>query len=160
MQKRIIYRPNEKIILGDRMFNNRIADIRSDANLSQEDVARILKVSRQNYSRWETNERFIPLARLKVFSDYFKVSYDYIFRFSRKNNYSKSNLDKTIIGAKIKKLRKEKGLTQIELANMLNTTHSTISEYETGKNLILTAFAYQIAQKFNISMDYLCSDKE
>ena len=60
------------------------------------------------------------------------------------------------IGDKIKRMRIEKGLTQEELANILNTTHSTISAYESGKTTILTAFAYQICKRYNISMDYLC----
>lgn len=33
-------------------------------------------------------------------------------------------------GERIKKLREQKGLTQIELANLLNTTKQTISKYE------------------------------
>ena len=49
-----------------------------------------------------------------------------------------------------------KNITQEELANILNTTHSTISAYESGKTTILTAFAYQICKRYNISMDYLC----
>ena len=53
-------------------------------------------------------------------------------------------------------LRKEKNITQEELASTLNTTHSTISAYESGKTTILTAFAYEICKRYNISMDYLC----
>ena len=47
-------------------------------------------------------------------------------------------------------------ITQEELASTLNTTHSTISAYESGKTTILTAFAYEICKRYNISMDYLC----
>ena len=43
----------------------------------------------------------------------------------------------------------------MELAKLLNTNHSTISAYESGKTTILTAFAYEICKKYNISMDYL-----
>ena len=32
----------------------------------------------------------------------------------------------------------------------------TISAYESGKTTILTAFAYEICKRYNISMDYLC----
>ena len=56
----------------------------------------------------------------------------------------------------LKEFRKKKNITQEELANILNTTHSTISAYESGKTTILTAFAYQICKRYNISMDYLC----
>ena len=47
-------------------------------------------------------------------------------------------------------------ITQEELAKEINTSHSTISGYENGKNLILTAFAYDIARKYKISLDWLC----
>ena len=43
-----------------------------------------------------------------------------------------------------------------ELAKELGTTQSVIYGYENGKFLILTAFAYQICIKYNVSMDWLC----
>ena len=39
---------------------------------------------------------------------------------------------------------------------MLNTTHSTISAYESGKTKLLTIFAIEIVKKYNISLDWLC----
>lgn len=139
--------------------NNNMADIREDADLTQREVSNILKISKTNYGRWETNERMIPLKHLKNFSDYFKVSYDYIFSLSRKNNYENFSVNKKKIGERIKKIRKENGLTQEMLAKKLNTTHSTISAYENGKTLILTVFAYQIAKEYKVSMDWLCGGK-
>ncbi|MDO5569538.1 MAG: helix-turn-helix transcriptional regulator [bacterium] len=136
--------------------DNNLANIRQDADLSQREVAEILKVSKTTYGRWEVNDRMIPLKHLKNFSDYFEVSYDYIFNLSRKNCYSKFPINKKKIGERLKQLRKDKGLTQEKLANKLNTTHSTISAYENGKTLILTVFAYQIAKEYKVSMDYLC----
>ena len=53
-------------------------------------------------------------------------------------------------------LRKKFNLSQNDLAKLLNTSHSTISAYENGKTLILTVFAYSIATKFEISLDWLC----
>ena len=67
--------------------------------------------------------------------------------------------DKKIIGIKLKEFRKEKNITQEELANILNTTHSTISAYESGKTTLLTAFALQIVDKYKISLDWLCGRK-
>lgn len=46
-------------------------------------------------------------------------------------------------------------LSQIKLANILNTTHSMISDYENTKKLIATPFLYTICKKYNISADYL-----
>lgn len=69
-------------------------------------------------------------------------------------------LDKKIIGTRLELFRIQNGLFQYQLAEFLNTTQSTISAYENGKTLILTAFIYQIAKEYNISMDYLCGNRK
>ena len=56
-------------------------------------------------------------------------------------------------------VRNSNNITQRDLADFLNTTSSTICAYEKGKTMILTAFAYQIAKEYNVSMDWLCGRK-
>ena len=68
--------------------------------------------------------------------------------------------DSKYIGCRLKEFRKNHHLTQVKLANFLCTTHSTISAYESGKTLLLTAFAYQICKTYSISMDWLCTMKK
>ena len=87
---------------------------------------------------------------------------DYILKLSndKNKNTSKNELDKSIIGKNIKIIREKHNLSQRNLAKALNTTQSTIWAYEIGKTLILTAFAYQICLKYNISMDWLCGKNE
>ena len=72
------------------------------------------------------------------------------------NNKEIIPLDKKYIDNNIKSFKNDKKITQTELADFLNTSHSTISAYESGNTLILTAFAYQICKKYNISLDWLC----
>ncbi len=140
--------------------NERLIEIRENNNLSQRDLASILNVSKSTYARWETQEQIIPLNRLVDFCNYFKVSMDYALNLSNENKYKKtiSSLDKKLIGNNIKLIRKKFSLTQQNLADLLNTSHSTISAYEAGKTLILTIFAYQICLKYNISLDWLCGN--
>ena len=139
------------------MFLKRIRDLRDEAGLSQVKVAKALNVSKSTYARWETDEAIIPLVHLNDLCNYFNVSMDYIIGLSDDNNYNITNkiLNKELIGKRLKNFRKEKGLTQVALAKKIHTSHSTISGYESGKNMILTAFAYEICRKYNISMDYL-----
>ena len=138
---------------------NRILEIRREAGLTQAEMAKLLKTSRQNYSFWETNAKFIPLKHLHNFCNKFKVSMDYVFyltndRFSR--NEKTYNLNKQIVGKNLEKFLEVYGLTQQQLADFLNTSQSTISAYINGKTMILTAFLYQIAKKYKLSMDKFC----
>lgn len=134
----------------------RLKEIREDNDLTQEDIGKLLSISRQNYSRWETEDKIIPLKHLSTLSNYYKIDFDYLTGLSKENNYQKFRLNKEKIGNRLKQFRKGFNLTQKELAQVLNTTHSTISAYESGKTTILTIFAYEIAKKYNISMDWIC----
>lgn len=139
------------------MIHERLLDIREEANLKQEDMAEILKVSQSNYSRWENGKELIPLVKLNILCNYFKVSMDYVIGNTRKRSSNKNyELNFEEIGKNIKKVRKDNNLTQKQLAVILNTTQSTISAYESGKTVLLTAFAIQISKKYNVSLDWLC----
>ncbi len=82
---------------------------------------------------------------------------DYVIGLTRKPKFeSKYEFKNEIIGKRLKQLRKEKNITQDELANFLNTTQSTISANESGKTTLLTAFAIQIVNKYKVSLDWLC----
>lgn len=136
----------------------KLIEIREDFNLKQKDIASVLGITQQSYSLWENGNKIIPLKHLNSLCNYYNVSMDYLLGLSNIRYYDVINtkIDKKIIGNRLKLFRKEKNITQEELANILNTTHSTISAYENGKTTILTAFAYEICKKYNISMDYLC----
>lgn len=140
------------------MVLTKIKDIRDEHDLNQIKTAKIMGVSKSTYARWETDEAIIPLVHLNDLCNYFNVSMDYITGFSKKKNYNITNkkLNKELIGKRLKEFRKSHNLTQDKLAKEINTSHSTISGYEHGKNMILTAFAYNIAKKYNISLDWLC----
>ncbi|MBQ8471946.1 MAG: helix-turn-helix transcriptional regulator [Bacilli bacterium] len=142
------------------MNSKNLVMLRNKKDLTQREMAKIIKVSKSTYARWETQEEIIPLWHLLTFCNYFKVSMDYVLGLSEKNDYHKydytKKLNKEKIGNFIKVLRKKNKLTQKELASILNTSQSTISAYESGKTLLLTAFAYNIAKEFNISIDKLC----
>lgn len=56
---------------------------------------------------------------------------------------------------RLKELRKEKGLTQEELAKELKTTKLTISNWENEKYLIRADKAKIIANYFNVTIAYL-----
>lgn len=142
------------------MFYERLLDIRVEADLRQTDMAKILNVSQSNYSRWESGQELIPLPKLNLLCNHFNVSMDYVAGISRRSSHTKKcELNKKVIGKRLKEFRNKYHITQVQLAVYLNTTQSTISAYESGKTILLTAFALQIIDKYNISLDWLCGRK-
>lgn len=139
----------------------RLFFLREENELRQLDVANILKVNRVNISNWEKGKEVIPLDKLNTYANYFNTSMDYIVKLTNQKSFNNDNhiLDKKLIGQRLRETRKNNNLTQKELANILNTTQSTISDYENGVNFILTSFAYQICIRYNVSMDWLCGRK-
>lgn len=139
----------------------RLRNVRENNNLTQKEVADKLNISRPNYTRWETKEKIIPLRKLNAFCNLFNVSMDYIAGLSNTNSklsYNKE-LDLEVVSERLKKVRKQLNLTQQNLADFLQCDRSIISDYENGVTLILTSFAIQICDKYNISLDWLCGRK-
>lgn len=59
------------------------------------------------------------------------------------------------VGERIADLRKHRGLSQYQLAKLLNIATSTLGMYETGKRKPNVEMLEQIAEFFNVSTDYL-----
>jgi len=59
------------------------------------------------------------------------------------------------LGDRLKKIRKDKNLRQIDLANSLGLAQTTIANYEQGTRFPNEKTLSQIADFFNISLDYL-----
>lgn len=60
-----------------------------------------------------------------------------------------------MIGNRIKQLRKEHNLTQNQFASLFGVYDSTISQYENGKREPEYNTVIKIANKFNVSIDWL-----
>lgn len=56
---------------------------------------------------------------------------------------------------RLKKLRKEKGLTQADLAKVLNTNQSQYGKYENGKTNLSLENAQILSEYFGVSIPYL-----
>ncbi len=74
-------------------------------------------------------------------------------------NKNKEN-KKDSLGARIQRLRKEKGMTQAQLASHLNLTDKAISKWEAGDGNPDISLLPAIAQHFDVSVDYLLTGKE
>lgn len=139
-------------------YGTKLKELRINNNLTQEKLSKDLGIARITYSHYEVQEKIIPVDRLNTVSNYYDVSLDYIFELTNKKQYhniKNKEIDRKKVALRIKEFRKENGLTQIKLANILNIANGTIAEYERGTNIIATPFLYTICKKYNISADYL-----
>lgn len=56
----------------------RLKDLREDKDLYQQDVAKILKTTQSQYSRYESGLRYIPIYHLETLAKFYNTSIDYI----------------------------------------------------------------------------------
>ena len=69
----------------------RLREIREDKDLYQKDIAKILNVSQQTYSRYETGEISIDKNSLIKLADYYNTSIDYLlYQTDERKPYPKS----------------------------------------------------------------------
>lgn len=62
----------------------RIRDLREDKDLTQKQIAKYLNTSQTVYSRYERNERDLPITYLYELCKLYNVSADYILGFTNK----------------------------------------------------------------------------
>lgn len=60
----------------------------------------------------------------------------------------------------IRKIRTERGLSQIEIANLLNTTQQQYSKYENGQNEIPVRHIITLCRFYDVSADWMLGLKE
>ena len=75
------------------MTIERLKEIREDRDLLQKDVAKILEIPQQNYSRYELGIIKMPIDKYVILAKYYNVSIDYLVGLTDiKKPYEKSIL--------------------------------------------------------------------
>lgn len=64
------------------------------------------------------------------------------------------------LNERIKNLRKKKGMTQLELAEKVHVTDKAVSKWETGEGNPEITILIELANIFEVSLDYLLTGKE
>ena len=65
-------------------------------------------------------------------------------------------MENSIFGERLKQLRLRLKLTQREMADELGITPASLSSYEVGGKIPTLPGAFAIAEKYNVSLDWLC----
>ncbi len=138
------------------MNTDRIKYLRDELEITQETISKMLGCTRSAYSLWEINKNTIPLFYLNKLSNILNVNIDYLVNLSdnKKINFNKVEIDRKVLGERIRLARKSINYTQEKLANKLNTTHSVISAYESGKTTVPTLFLIEIAKVTKRSLNW------
>lgn len=139
------------------MNTDKIKYLRDELEITQEEISNVLGCTRTAYSLWEINKNTIPLYYLNKISNVYNINIDYLVDLSSKKyvNFKKVEIDKVKLGKRLREARKSINYTQEKLASKLNTTHSVISSYESGKSTVSTLFIIEIAKLTNKSLNWL-----
>ncbi len=142
------------------MKYERIRNLREDFDMTQNDVATILEVKRSTYAMWELGDINFPILKLDLFAQHFKTNIDYLLNLT--NNKSKmpahESLKLEFLGKRLKEFRKEKKLTQKEMAKVIGTNQSAYAYYEYGYTQIPLDKLCKLAKHYNLSINWLCCD--
>lgn len=138
------------------MNTEKIKNLRDELEITQNELAEKLGCTRSTLSLWEINKNTIPLYYLNKLSNILNVNIDYLVNLSDEKiiKFKKTEINKKDLGEKIREARKLINFTQEKLANILNTTHSVISAYESGKAAVPTLFMIEIAKITKKSLNW------
>ena len=56
----------------------RLRDLREDSDKKQEEIAKVLNISRQQYQLYESGKRELPMHHFIILARYYNVSLDYL----------------------------------------------------------------------------------
>lgn len=136
------------------IYNNRIKYCRQEHDITQKELGELFGVHETTVSGWENAQDTIPLKKLIKFCNEYNYSLDYVLSLDDNNKrYQKSHLNVNIIGENLRRIRKNRKLTQEQMADILEISQARYSNYENAKFLITTDILYTLCKKLNISAD-------
>ena len=72
---------------------NRLKEIREDRDYNQVYIAKLLKITQAQYSRYEQGINLIPIDKLNTLANFYNTSIDYLLsRTDVRQAYPKSNI--------------------------------------------------------------------
>lgn len=141
------------------MIMNKLKELRKSKNITQVEFVKIINMSQNGYSQYESEINDMPTDLLRKLSDFYNTSIDYILGITDvKENYPKSIFknDKNVkILNRLKEIREDRDLFQKDIANIIGMSQTGYSNYETGVCDIPTKILKELAYYYDVSIDYL-----
>lgn len=140
------------------MYINNLKNLRNDSELTQDYIAKHLKVKRSTYATWENGYIMIPIEKADELSMFYKVKLSYILGIDKKviNCESIKKMNYKTLLKKLNQLKKENNNTFQEIATYLNCNRSTCQRYFKGVFTIPIDRLLLLSELYNIEIDKLC----
>lgn len=157
--------PNQEVTeLRNRILGILLHNTRDQARVSRQECADVLGISVNRYTSYENGRRAISLPELELLARYLEMPLA-LFRGNDSLNEEARedtlpdpvqflSLRDRIVGARLRQVRHEQDMTQQDVADILDCSPSTISDYEYGRRSIPLAELELIAQSLNVPLDY------
>ena len=145
----------------DNIFYSKLKSLRQANHLTQEQLANELNLryhlneSKATISQFENNKRIPDLDRLINIADYFHVSLDFLCCSANKAKDLEKVTNKSFFSHNLRKLCEKNNLSQCELSKMLDVSNGAISKWERGDRQPDYETLENIADTFNVTIDYL-----
>ncbi|AFQ45358.1 helix-turn-helix domain-containing protein [Desulfosporosinus meridiei] len=132
------------------MLGKRLQQLRNKFELTQEELAKILCMSRSTYAQYEVDRRKPDYDTLHRIADYFKVSIDFLLG---RTEYS--IIEECCLPSRLKMIRELNDISLEQLAEGLNLSLNDISQFETGEKYPTPSTLKVLAECLNCSVDFL-----
>ena len=146
-------------------FKEKLKFFRQEKGYTQKELADILNLSKNSVCEWEKGRCEPNIETLKALSKIFDTDLNDLI--GNEENVSTvrdvSLLKNTSVHSKMNKLkllRKERGLTLQEMADILNVSRGSYNYYELGKTEPSINILFQLSDFFGVSIDYLLGHSE
>lgn len=139
------------------MYKETLKELRFKYCMTIEEISNYLNIAKSTYRSYELEKTIIPITKLNDICNYFDISIDYIFKFSKNKNYinNKEDIDLNLLKKRIYSFLRNKRLYEEDLVYLSSYTPNTIYKYLNGIKNISTSFLYHFCKEYKISADYL-----
>lgn len=140
---------------GNTVLGERIAELRKVCDMSQKELGEKLGVSASAIGMYEQGRREPNNAMMIAMEKLFGVTVDYLLGVTDSTENEPESSVTRKFGNRLRDLRVSEGITQLQMAVILDTSKSNISKYEAGTVEPGMEKINEIARFFKVTTDYL-----